>query len=220
MSFQPSSLKNLAVANSLRSQGFANLLDAQPAMRDRFVELWHSGNSIKASRVTLAREYRSKNDNVPSQSALQHYASRYLRVKPETVAIEPYTPDYTKLLRKYDPVVKAHQIAIEAEKLYVHAVKSRLSVKTQSKLLMNLMKVTDTLDIIQRRSGIARNVTADNWNMALNMQQNNVNINVGNPASGGTEVSGNDVLERFERMRALELEIVNNQASLQAKGVR
>lgn len=211
MAFQQKAAQNLVIANNLRKRGFDNLLNSQPDMRDRFCELWHEGISIKSARFTLKQEYTAKGDAVPSQSALQHYVNRYLRVTTPTVVIEPYTPDYTKLLRKFDAVVKAHQVAIEAEKLYQYTVNSKLSINTQLNALNKLMDINSKLYDLQVRSGIARTVQADNHNLAVNMQQTNVNVNI-QSASNDEDDNIDKILERFERLKRQRAAFVNASA--------
>lgn len=201
MSFQPEAIKNLAIANDLRKRGFANLLDSQPDMRDRFTELWHEGESIKNARYTLKQEFTNKGDIIPSQSALQHYVNRYLRIITPTVVIDPYTPDYTKLQRKYDPLVHAHIAAIEAERIYRYTVKGKLSISTQLKALTSLVDINSKLYELQVKSGIARISRADNNNLALTMQQTNININTKHQIKLLKEEATESMMERFERLK-------------------
>lgn len=203
MSSQPISIRNLKIANELRKQGFDSLLDSQPSMRDRFIELWHSGSNIKSARRTLQDEYSASEYSVPSQSALQHYVARHLRFEPSKVTIEPYTPDYTKLMRKYDALVEAYQIAIEAQKIYKHTVIAKLSIGTQLKALNTLMSVNAKLYDMQVQSGIGRNVSADNFSLALSIQQTNINI------QKESDTNNEDIIDRFERLKRQRAAFVN-----------
>lgn len=165
--------RNIDIANEVRKAGFRTALDSQPEMRERFVQLRTAGYTIKGIRKKLLEEFPAPDWHVPSKPALENFVKNRLQ---QQAVIEPYTPDYNKLLRKLDPIKEMARTVAEAKKQYEKAVKSKMSVNTQSKLLMNYNKMLGEYQALLDRKGISRCANADNMSLHqhLHLHQENV----------------------------------------------
>lgn len=206
---------NLEIANSIRKAGFKNLLDSQPEMAKRFRQLIvEEASNIKAAHRKLQFEFTGPNDHVPSRIALQAYVKRHIN---KVYEVAPYTPDYTKMLRKYDPVVKAYQHAKEAENRYKRAVAANLGATTTDRLFNTMMKANETLHRIQVQQGIANSVGADNA-----LATGNTNINVGVQVNSGVptpvDPEREAIIARFKRMQANEERVTSGSSSVPSNG--
>ena len=150
---------NLLLASEIRRQGFRSFLDAQPEMRERFIALRGEGRTIKNIRITLMKEFPAPKWHVPSRVQLQAYIRNHLQTE---VIVEPYLPDYNKLLRKLDPIQEMAKAVGEAKKQYEKSVKGNMSLNTQSKLLGQYHKMLGEYQTMLDRKGITRGATADN----------------------------------------------------------
>ena len=150
---------NIEIANRIKQAGFRTALDAQPEMRERFVQLRTEGYTIKGIRKKLLEEFPAPEWHVPSRPALERFVKNRLQ---QQAVIEPYTPDYNKLLRKLDPIKELARTVMEAKKQYEKAVKAKMSVNTQSKLLMAYQKLLVEYQNMLDRKGISRCANADN----------------------------------------------------------
>lgn len=148
---------NLQLAHEIRRQGFHSLLDAQPEMRQRFIELRASGRTVKNIRLILMKEFPG--GVVPSRAALHNFINSNLK---QEVVVEPYLPDYNKLLRKLDPIQEMAKAVGEAKRQYEKSVKGNMSLNTQSKLLGQYHKMLGEYQTMLDRKGITRGATADN----------------------------------------------------------
>lgn len=202
MGVENSVLEGSQVASQLRASGHTTLLDAQPAMRSRFIELRNQGRTFRSIRKTLCEEFPAPDYHVPSRVQLQAYIRNRLQVP---VVIEPYTPDYNKQLRKLDPMLEMARVVGEAKKQYERAVSGRTTLLTQSKLLMNYSKVLLDYQTMLDRSGIARRAGADNiaTQNHLHLHQHQ-EIVVNEEASGKTSER---LLAAFERLRSQAADI-------------
>ena len=150
---------NLQLATELQRAGFKSLLDAQPQMRERFIEMRRDGFSIAYSRKTLLKEFPAPEWHVPSRVALERFVKNRLQ---EKVVVEPYMPDYNRLLRKLDPIQEKARSVGEAKRQYEKAVKANVSLTMQSKLLVVYSRLLDEYQTLLDRKGITRGAMADN----------------------------------------------------------
>lgn len=206
MSVHNQVIEGSRIASQLRKTGYKTLLDAQPEMRARFIELHNEGLSFRAIRKTLCDEFSTPEYHVPSRIQLQAYVRNHLQV---SVVIEPYTPDYNKLIRKLDPIREMANVAGEAKKKYQLAVKARASLTTQSKLLMNYSKVLSNYQTMLDRSGVARRAGADNY-----VAQNHLHLHQHQQRhieSEWPEENAKRMLTAMERLREQARNVVNQE---------
>jgi hypothetical protein len=132
---------SLAVAHDLREQGYDNLLDSQPVMRDAFIVLWQRGTSLREAHRQLTARFTD--GHVPSVNALSTYVKKHLKQQ----TIPTRTPEYAELATKFDSVTRLYQIAYEAEARYKLCVSANVRMVTQLKMLNfygnTVMKITE-----------------------------------------------------------------------------
>jgi hypothetical protein len=144
---------SLAVAHRLREQGFDNLLDSQPEIRDAFIVLWQQGNSLHEARRQLSDRYT--NAQVPSVKALSTYVKKNL--KHSTIATR--SPEYVQIAAKFDSVHLMYRIANEAKERYEYARDTNASWRTQSRMLMNMLTATEKVLAMEIRLGLRQPVS-------------------------------------------------------------
>jgi hypothetical protein len=145
---------SLAVAHRLRAQGYDNLLESQPELRDAFIVLWQQGNSLHECHRQLTARYIEA--HVPSVKALSSYVKNHL--KHSTIASR--SPEYVQLAAKFDSVKEMYRIAIETEKRYKYAVEYNASWRTQSMWLNNLMRITEKVLDMELKLGLRQSASA------------------------------------------------------------
>lgn len=139
---------SLAVAHRLREQGFDNLLESQPELRDAFIVLWQQGNSLHEAHRQLTIRYTDA--HVPSVKTLSTYVKKHL--KHSTIASR--SPEYVQLAAKFDSVKEMYRIAHETEERYKYAVEYNASWRTQSMWLNNLMRITEKVLDMELKLGL------------------------------------------------------------------
>ncbi len=164
---------NLLRANEIRRQGFKSLLDAQPEMRQRFIDLYQEGYGVRAIHRMLVHEFRDDNWTVPSRAACQSFVNNHLH---QTVVVEPYAPDYAEMLRKFDPIKEMVEVSQEAKQHYLFIIKARGGVRSRIMARKAYMDTLDKLDEYARRNGFTSGFRADMASVQQNIT-NNVTVN-------------------------------------------
>lgn len=166
---------NLLRANEIRRQGFKSLLDAQPEMRQRFIDLYQEGYGVRAIHRMLLQEYRTDNWTVPSRAACQAFANNHLQ---QAVIVEPYAPDYAEMLRKFDPLKEMFEVSQEAKQHYLFIIKARVGVRGRVMARKAYMDTLEKLDEYARRNGITSGFRADMASVQQNITNNISSVTV------------------------------------------